>query len=101
MELVNKSRQGRCAPSQNCTHLHTIFHQIYNLLRHTIILCATKNKTAAIKRGHAKDRETGGNFREGEREKPDTSSVRKGSISHSGLEIFYVSISSYLSFCFK
>lgn len=101
MELVNKSRQGRFALSENCTHTHAIFHQIYNLLRRTIIVCATKNKTAAIKRGHARDCETGGNFREGEGEKPDTSPVRKGSISHSGLEIFYVSILSYFSFCFK
>lgn len=73
------------------------------MLRCPIILCTAKRKIALIKLRHSKDCKTGGNFREREkeREKPDLSPVRKGSVSHSRLEISYVFIWSYFSFGFK
>lgn len=48
-----------------------------------------------MKLRYPEDCKTGGNFRAGEREKPNISRVRKGSISHPRLEISYVFILSY------
>lgn len=59
--------------------VHTYHHSSANpeFVRRTIILCTTNKQTAAIKLRHPEDCRTGGNFRAGEREKPNISHVKR------------------------